>query len=201
MKMTKKIQIILMIFILSISHYKVIAQNDSIQDNSYYFDDGGISESKSLVKINVFSIVNGDLPVYYERIIGKSFSIEFGAGILLPYYIPELPQLFSGESEIANPDFGHSIWIHPKYYVQHESPELNYLGIQIRRRNYNQDNQTIIFTDLTFNYGLQLIVGKRLVFDCNVGVGFRYKTQESLNIEKEISGLAFPIGIKLGIIL
>ena len=190
-----------MVYILLISHHKVIAQNDSIQDNSYYFDDGGISESKNLVKINVLSIVNGDLPVYYERIIGKSFSIEFGAGILLPYYIPELPQLFLDEPEIENPDFGHSLWIHPKYYIQHEAPELNYLGIQFRRRSYTQDNQAIIFTDLTFNYGLQLIVGKRLVFDYNVGVGFRYKTQESLNIEKEISGLALPIGTKLGIIL
>ena len=199
--MTKKIQVILLVYILLISHHKVIAQNDSIQDNSYYFDDGGISESKNLVKINVLSIVNGDLPVYYERIIGKSFSIEFGAGILLPYYIPELPQLFLDEPEIENPDFGHSLWIHPKYYIQHEAPELNYLGIQFRRRSYTQDNQAIIFTDLTFNYGLQLILGKRFVFDYNVGVGFSFKTQKSLNIEKEISGVALPIGVKLGIIL
>ena len=199
--MMKYIQLIVMIFILLILQYKVIAQNDSIQDNAYYFDDGGISESKNLFKINVLSIVNGDLPVYYERILGNSFSIEVGAGILLPYYIPELPNLLSGESEIENPDFGHSLWIHPKYYIQHEAPELNYIGVQFRRRYYNQDDQPIIYTDLTINFGLQLILGKRFVFDYNLGIGFRYKTQKSIHMKNEISGVALPIGIKLGIIL
>ena len=199
MKIIKKTPLLLMTFILLLLHNKVIAQNDSIQDNSYYFDDGSISESKNLVKINVLSIIIGDLPVYYERIFGKSFSIEIGAGILLPYYIPEVTQLFSNKSEIVDPNFGYSIWLHPKYYIQ-QAPELNYFGIQFRRRNYNQ---TIICTDLTFNYGLQFILGNRFILDYNVGLGFRFKTQKSPNIEKEINEVVpvLPVGVKLGIIL
>lgn len=184
-----------------LSFHKLPAQSDSTQNNAYYFDDGGVSEAKNLIKLNILSIINGDLPVYYERVLSKSFSIEIGAGILFPYYIPELPQLSSDSHRIENPDYGYSLWIHPKYYLQDQAPELTYFGIQLRRRNYNQDNETIIYTDVTLNYGLQLYFGKRFVFDYNIGIGFRFETDKAIDIRYNTSGLAVPIGIKLGVIL
>lgn len=190
-----------MTFLLLLSFEKVYTQSDSIQDNSFYFDDGGISARKNIIKINILSAINGDLPLYYERALSKSFSIEIGAGLLLPYYILELPQIFSTEAEIINPDFGYSLWIHPKYYLQQNAPELNYFGVQIRKRNYNQNNQTIVYTDVTLNYGLQLILGKRIAFDYNVGIGVRFKREKSTSEKNVITGIALPIGIKIGIII
>lgn len=197
----KKMSRLLLIAMMLLSHHLVVAQKDTLPDNSYYFDDGGISERKNIFKVNILAIVSGDLPFYYERILGKSFGLEIGAGLLLPYYLPDLPNLFTEEYEVENPDFGHSLWIHPKYYIQPKAPEFGYFGIQLRRRHYNQNNQSIIFSDLTINYGFQLFLGKRFIFDYNVGIGSSFKTQKSLNIKNEKSGLAIPIGIKLGILL
>lgn len=199
MKIT--LRIVLFLSILVVSTDTLQAQNDSIQDNSYIFDDGGISESKNLIKVNVLSIINGDLPFYYERILSKSLSIEIGAGILLPYFVPELPQLFSDEPEIENPDLGYSIWVNPKYYYHQKAPEMGYMGIQYRRRNYNVENESIILTDLTVNFGFQLNFGKRLVVDYNIGAGYKFKTLKSINIKNKPSEVSLPIGIKLGFIL
>ncbi len=197
--MRKKHFILILLFVLISSSIELIAQNDSIKDNSYYFDDSGISEAKNIVKLNILSIINGDLPLYYERILSKSISIEVGVGLLLPYYIPELPQILSEEaSDIKNPDLGYSLWIHPKLYIFHEAPELSYIGMQLRRRNYNQDYQTFRYTDITVNYGIQFIVGKRIVFDCNIGLGLFINAKKSTLNDSYIDGIALPLGVKIG---
>lgn len=188
-------------FFLFLSFDTVYAQSDSIQDNSYYFDDGGISDAKNVIKLNILSTINGDLSLFYERVLFNSFSIEFGAGLILPYYITELPKLFSDEAEIKKPDSGYSLWIHPKYYFQQKAPELYFIGIQIRRRNYNQDYQTIVYTDITLNYGLQLILAKRIAFEYNIGIGYRFSDETASSQKTGINELIIPIGIKFGIII
>ncbi|MCK4662030.1 MAG: hypothetical protein KAT68_04150 [Bacteroidales bacterium] len=194
--------ILILFFLLQLSNTKLLAQNDSLNDISYYLDDDrGISDGRNLVKINFLSIINGDIPVYYERILSKSIGIEVGVGLLLPYYCFEISNLFSEDTKIENPDYGYSLWIQPKYYFQQKAPELNYFGIQLRQRNYNQDNQTIVFTDLTINLGLQFIIRKRIIFDYNVGVGCRFINEKSADINKSFGGLAIPTAFKLGYIL
>lgn len=182
----------------------LLAQNDSIQDNSYYFDDGGVAGSRNLLKINLLAVVHGDLAFNYERILSKRFSLEVGAGILLPYHIPDAAELILEEFPIQDPKNGYSLWIHPRYYVLDNAAERFYLGIQLRRRNYNLDNagnQTIIYSDITYNCGFQWIIGKRYVFDLNYGLGFRSITKKGPGPDCENGTLTIPFGIKLGIIL
>ncbi|MFH2143964.1 MAG: hypothetical protein ABIJ97_16180 [Bacteroidota bacterium] len=198
--MNRKYLVLISLFVLQLPVNKFLAQNDSIEDISYYFDDGGISEGKNIVKLNVLAIINGDLPVSYEKTLTNLFSIEVGVGLLLPYYFPEVPQVFEDETEIENPDFGYSLLVNPKFYLQHKAPELNYLGVQYRRRNYNLIDNTIVYTDITINCGLQLNFAKRFVVDYNVGLGYRFKKGGATN-SYNISNVAIPVSIKLGYIL
>ncbi|RMG83907.1 MAG: hypothetical protein D6707_00145, partial [Bacteroidetes bacterium] len=188
----KNIQVILGIF-FCFSLSNGFAQNDTIQDLSQYFDDGKISNSKNIVKINATSIINGDLPVYYERPLTNSFSVELGAGLLLPYYFPEI--FFPDETDyepITNSNLGYSLWFFPKIYLFSPS-EFSYVGFMYRRRAY-QNEQTVIYNDFTISSGYQINPVKRLVLDIYLGVGIRFKTQESLDIKNESIGTIIPIG-------
>lgn len=174
-------------------HSFIIAQESDTTNIFYYFDDGGISNSRNVVKFNTLSILNGDLPVYYEVALNNAFTLEVGAGILLPYYFPKLNFFYDEDFKINNPDFGYSIWVHPKFYGKREAPQNYYIGIQYRRRNFNQDNQEIVYVDYTFNVGMQLIMKDRLIFDYNVGVGYKKDIKDTNSIFA-----VMPIGIKLG---
>ena len=195
------------LFVLQLFIINVNAQVDTT-NNAYFFDDGGISNAKNIFKVNVISIINGDLPFYYERVLNKSFGLEVGAGILLPYYIPEIIPLLSGETIINNPNYGYSIWFQPKYYLLKKAPEYSYMSFQYRRRNYYQNIQSIVFSDITFGYGTQLFIGKRFLFDYNTGIGYRHVIikQEDVNIStrddvyNNINGVLLYINIKLGLI-
>lgn len=193
-EMRRKYPILILLFVLLLSNTMLLAQNDSINDISYYFDDG-ISGQKNLIKLNAMSIINGDLPVFYERILGNSIGIEVGVGLLLPYYVYELGDIFTEGAKIENFNLGYSLWIHPKYYVTHNAPELGYWGIQFRKRNYSQ---TKSFTDITINTGAQYIIGKRMTISVNVGMGIRFnkdKTNETSELEE---GFIIPFAIKIG---
>lgn len=183
--------------LLSLFFYtgKIQAQEESL---SNYFNDGGISNSKNIVKINTFSILLGDIPITYERIIGQSFGIEVGAGMIIPLETPfDLLNSFSGKGDPTN---GYSIWVFPKYYIQHEAPEKNYMGFQYLRRKYQYENHSEITTSVTYNFGLQLLLGKRFIFDYNVGVGFWFSDREEIYTDSRKAGVALPIAIKLGTI-
>ncbi len=166
-------------------------------DNSKYFDDGKISEAKNVIKLNLSSIIHGDVPIFYERAIGNSFAIEVGAGLLMPYYVPDLIQLLSDEKDFSDPDSGYSLWFQPKFYFGGNAPELVYVGLQYRRRNYKKDSSTFVYTDISFNYGYQLILGKRIALDYSSGVGFRFRGGD---LESGISGVIVPVHLKLGVL-
>lgn len=191
--------VLLILICLRFSH--VLAQANDPQDNSNYFDDDGISNARTIVKINVLAIANGDLPLHYERIFGKSFGVEVGLGLLLPYYYPELPRLFTNEGTVDNLGFGHSLWIHPKYYVQGQAPTLNYYGLQFRRRNYSQNDRSIVYKDIVFTYGFQVDLSGRLMLDLSLGLGFQSIKESLLGDSADSTDLVFPIGVKIGMLL
>lgn len=194
--------IIVLLFLLVACGIKqeVNAQNDNILDNSHYFDDEGGIGYRNLVKVNTFSAITGDLPIYYERVLHKLFALEVGAGVILPFYTPEIPKESSLiDRHLKNPESGYSIWIQPKYYFQGYAPELNYLGVQFRKRHYNQEGATIVHTDYTVNWGIQMKAGKFFVIDYSIGIGVRFKDYSSNDIENEVTAV-MPIGLKFGII-
>ena len=195
---------------------KLLAQNDSI--NAQYFSDNGIAGGKNVIKLNMLSPIVGELAVHYERVLTDMMSLEVGGGAMLSYHVPDLIDILSGDGgDITDPSLGYCLYIHPKFYPQREAPELSFTGPMYRKRVYNMADRKVVYNDLTWNYGFQLMLAHRMVLDYNLGLGFRFKSAEFItdpdaanipfynnNYEDyrfRISGLAMPWTIKLGIIL
>ena len=199
-KIKYQIQILLTAFLLFAFQQPIQAQKDSTNNISHYLDDGGLTDVNQVLKVNVISIVNGDLPLYYERAFGKSFGIEIGAGILLPYYTsPRLSGIFSQKFEINNQNLGYSIWFQPKYYVRRDALDSYYIGLQFKRKDFNQNIKTQVITGYTLNYGFQFILGKRIIIDLSAGLGISsLKTKQRQNNAIKITALTIPLDLKIG---
>lgn len=173
----KKLTVIFLFFV-QFCGFEVLAQINS-DSLTKYFDDGGISNAKNIVKVNLASTISGDASVFYERIVGSVFSVEVGTGLLLKHYIPDYYE-FSNPDEISeivadSIKGGYSLWFAPKIYYLKSAPELGYAGIQFRQRNYIMEHQNVTYNDVMFIGGFQKIIKKRLIMDLNFGVGIRLK--------------------------
>ncbi len=191
---------------ISISSITLYAQNDSIQDLDYYFDDKGRGDRPSdfrlgdqLVKVNLLAIIHGDLPFYYEKIINDFLSLEIGAGLLLPYYIPEVVQIFTLEDEISDLNLGYSFWLFPKYYFSADAPNGWYGGPQIRTRHYKSDNGNFSYFDFTYNVGYLHTFGEIFLIEINAGTGYRFKNNNKLKSYGESDNFVIPFSVKFGI--
>lgn len=177
---------------------------DSDDELSNYFDDGGISTAKNTVKFNLASAVSGDFTISYERILKSNWGFEIGFGRLADYYNPDLYEYFSNNEdlediEIPNPTGGYSYIISPKYYYLDDAPLDVYASIEYRYRFYDYINNTsITVRDITANYGFQFMVYKKLIMDVNYGLGFRAKTLEINNVEESTINLTMPLSVKVG---
>ena len=199
--MQKSLTFLAVAFLLFSIPKMLHSQDEPVQDVSYYLNDSGFSQRKNVIKLNLSSIVYGDLPIYYERALTNSLSVEVGAGIILPYYFPELSLLDKEDNGVVNPIGGTSIWIQPKIYYGGRAPENSYVSIQWRQRRYNLENNEITHTDITANFGYQLVLGKRFIIDYNTGIGFSMQKSKIDDGTEDFTGLSMPIGIRLGIIL
>lgn len=193
--------LVLLTFIFTSIH--AIAQ-DEPDDNSKYFDESrSFSEGKNLFKINLSTIINGDIVFYWEKVLGNSFTIETGAGILLPYYTFELADamfnsdVVSEQFNIDEPGSGFSLWLQPKIYPKKIAPEANYWGLQYRLRNYYLDNKNVQYHDIALNYGVQMIFKNNFILDYTFGIGARVKKTNKNNISNITGGLITPIQLKL----
>lgn len=179
------------------------AQNDTIRDNSYYFDDG-ISQEKGILKVGAFAIIKGEIPFSYEMPITRSLTIEAGVGLLLPYNIPEWPNrpLFNFDSQER--DMGYSLMIHPKYYILQSYPESVYVGLQFHKKEFEQEDELIKYVDTTLLFGYQWIIGEKYTLDIQYGAGYRAAESGASETHLENSTtntFVIPFNIKLGIIL
>lgn len=190
---------ILIVSLALIFSTSLYAQSEN--DISQYFDDGGVSESKNILKINLASALNGDISVHYERAVASNVSIEVGVGKLLPFYNFELPKLYESDFGIKDPDNGFSWSLQSKFYVWSQNTlEEGYAGFQISQRRYAT---TSTYTDLTMNYGVQLLLGKGFIVDLGIGIGGRFREvkDEAIKLREEDlreKQLIYPINIKTG---
>lgn len=179
------------------------AQDSGSSDVSYYLDDGKKGSAGNIIKINLASLLPGDLSFSYERKINKTFSIEGSAGLLLPYYTPEAFGIFTDRQEIIDPQGGYSFSIQPKIYYAGKGFDYVYTGLQYRRRHYNlEDGVEIEFSDFTINYGYQFFITGRWMLDYHLGIGFRFKKYSGLSPKAgqraEIGGIVMPLALKIG---
>lgn len=192
--------ILLAILVVFFANNIIIAQNDSTDNMSYYFDDGGISESRNILKLNVLSTINGDVSMSYERIFNPSFGLEVGLGVIVPFYITEFPYFLLGDEPITDPTFGYSVCFQPRYYLFGEAPELIYIGLLVRERKYVYNDENIVLTDLVLNYGGQYSIGRRMTFDYSFGIGIR-ANENKFSFKFDDLDFVMPCAIKFGYLL
>ena len=142
-----------------------MAQTDSVTLD-YYFDDQGISTG-IMIKTDLVSIIHGDVPLIVESRPKRNLTFEGGLGVLLPYYVHDfLPLAFSENKGIDNNRYGYSARLHLKWYIQ--APEMKYWGIQYYHRAFDH----IKVHEWFFTRGDQRIIGKRLLVDVALGLGY-----------------------------
>jgi len=149
---------------------------------------------KNVIKINAFSFLRGEFPVYYERAITHDVSVEIAAGITFRNYIPltmfgdEVDDFSAGTEIKIGPSF-HAGFRY--YFLDDIEPQGGYLQLgfsylqyikDIRPKDVNgeitdvryRDTQT--FNDIRLVYGYQLLSARsNWLFDFYGGVGMRDK--------------------------
>jgi len=158
-------------------------------------------EPEGIYKLNVASLINGDMSFSYERILSDFFSVEAGVGYLLPYHLYDITSRFENWISL-NPDFGYSILFSPKFYALGEAPDFKYYAIQYRLRHYVQNKESIIFNDFSFIMGSQFIMDRKYILDVFVGAGGRHYSDEfkvSNNFNFNSSPL-WILGCKVGFV-
>lgn len=195
--------IYIILIIASFANAKLYAQMND--ETAAYFDDNNISSGNNLIKFDLVSLIHGDLAFSYERFLIDQISIEVGAGILLPYYTPQLLYIIDSEMEeedpfeITDPHSGYSFLLRGKYYYDIYR-EGGYFAMQYRHRNYKLTDSRVIHNDLTFNYGYQIIFRNNFLLDLSAGIGARFKKAIEIETFKQVEFL-YDISIKVGYIL
>jgi hypothetical protein len=166
-----------------------------------YFEDDGPKSGDNQVKIDVLTIVFGELPVSYERAITDNFSLEIGVGILLPYHVPEF---VSGVEKFETVDGGSTFRIEAKYLEDYNSRIKRFYSLRFRQRNFKLPTEDLKARDLSFLSGIQMMVGKGIVLDYYVGLGYQFgdgdQAEEESFGETLDQRIFIPFGAKIGII-
>lgn len=171
----------------------------SQEDVSQYFDDGGISQRKNQVFINLSAMINGDFTVSYQRRFTDVVFLEAGLGVLTPNFLFEAGDF--GNSIFVQPYLGNgglSYFIQPKFQYSGDDRYSFTLGGKFRNRAYRADGaSTLTVKDYIFYTSAAYNMGRFMVLE--FGTGFGLSTRDSF-MGREI-GFAYPLDIKLGFIL
>jgi hypothetical protein len=168
------------------------------EDVSTYFDDGGISNPKNIIKVNANYCIGGDISFSYEYIFTDRFALEAGYGTITHIF-----DIFGELDEYVSKNLvegGYSYLILPKMYFLQKAPLYNYCGILYRNRLFKHTYKDVYVRDISVVYGVQFNWGKRVYFDYIVGIGNSrirsYKRHTYDNIENTI---LFSLRLSLGI--
>ena len=145
----------------------------------------------NLVKINPLLILNGDIPVYFERRIKNQLSVEGGVGVTYNDYIYNGFNLADTDLYDENREYklGYSVVGSVKFYPSRYTKALDefYFGPEIRFRKYNSQlseyssNDVLLGTypehrtliDFKLMIGYIAYASDFVIFDFYGGVGMR----------------------------
>ncbi|MDR0230940.1 MAG: hypothetical protein LBI82_02340 [Dysgonamonadaceae bacterium] len=219
----KKLFFLIFLVIFSSS---VIAQ-DVNQTNSIaqYLDDGGRAKATNILKTDPVLIYQGTVPFIWEHLFSRNFSLEMGAGVVLPFY--NRPLIYGGDlgqNSLKSPRLGGSLHLSPKilnafsqklFSNQGNGFEAYYVSFPLSLRIY--PGQLVLF-DGGLALGKQWMFDNRLTIDISAGIALtcqfsidkksyvfnaedRYDYPENLGLEgsyPDILYLTFPISVKIG---
>lgn len=178
--------------------FPAFAQEDDV---SQYLDDGGISLSKNILKVNLANVLIGEVPVSYERILGDAFGLEVGGAYILPYYGGTLLDEFTGNYHSGYPSSGKGFMVSPRYYMGREAPEKRHIGLQYRRRFVSYSNlSSEVRTDFSLVSGSQWVLGNRFVLDMESGLAYSIVELYDAGMLYRASDITFQVSLKTGIL-
>lgn len=205
----KKLTVIFLFFI-QFCGIEVLAQSDTIPNNSYYFDESGSTNKKNMFKLNVLSTIYGKMDISYERRV-KSFAYEIGAGLIFPYYLKGFDEILyekagAGWEEEIDSQGGASFYGNIKYFLKKDAPKLTYISLGGNLRQYEVPQGVAGTVEAKLAYGYQYIYHEKFVFDVNIGIGIRGKdltyldseTEEVIKTAKSYTMISVPIAFKIG---
>lgn len=159
-------------FLLFLSMSALSMAQSGDDDVDQFFDDYEVN-SNNIVKFNLTGLYIGEAAFFYERILFDRVGIEAGAGIMLPYYNPELQYTIgSSVNALEEPSGGYSFHVQPKLYHS-TAPEGMYYSIYYRHRNYKQNDSSFVYNDIVATSGIQRFITDRIGFDLTYGIGIR----------------------------
>lgn len=191
----------------------ISAQTGKREDISELLDDGGISNAKNLLKLNLVQPLAGDFSLAFERQLSKKFTLQANIGKVLPFYLIDLSGLYNRialsdpRQDLSNLTGGFSFGLTPKYFLRGLAPEYYYLALDYQYRRYNRTaNYDLVFTDYQFLSGFSQFFGTRFVLEFYVGLGIRQFKYEAKPGNRDLSVLNriipnLPLGLRVGIIL
>ena len=182
---------------------------DSLNQNVGYVTYNKISgydlplhnEQKHLFKLNPLLIINGDLPVYYERRLTHNWALEGSIGVTLKDYLYDLfyfdPSAPSDVRLAPERKYkaGYSFSLSPRFYPSgtFEETDIFYFAPEVRFRKYrsqalkSESSNSTFEEDFVDEYrqliDLKLTFGYVTYLDDNIfiewygGIGVRMRTQ------------------------
>lgn len=135
---------------------------------SQYLDDGGRAKATDVLKTDPVAIYQGTVPFIWEHLFGDYFSLEMGAGVVLPFYNRPLLHFGGGENSLTSPHWGGSVYLSPKYIFGQGSLDAFYAAIPLPLRWY--PGQLALF-DPALVFGRQWLFNSRLTIDVSIGFG------------------------------
>lgn len=175
------------------------AQEEVNKNVSEYFEDGGISRSKNLIKLNVFSTISGNLAITYERLFTENFTADASIGFLLPYTIEPIPEIFFSDKLFPGRDMGYSFALQLKLFL-YEPHDRVYYSVKYSHNEFSR--HTVDFREqlITFHCGYQFYIRKRINLEFAFGLGFRSITTSPDEVGS-IVNIVLPLTFNIGYLL
>jgi len=193
------------------------------EDMSQYSSEKSGIYKKNALKINPLLIVNGEIPIYYERSLNKHFALEAAIGITFKNYLGDfLDELddefnsFDNEEILSNPSFKLGL----RYYTEGVGLDGFYFSVEYAKRKYSSSVLLVpgvpAFKEETSINEFKLIVGNQehnywdsFFIDYYAGVGVRNQNISEVgetfgNVrgytinKRDKSGPALYLGLKVG---
>lgn len=150
------------------------------------------------IKYNLSAQIIGDMTFSVEPNLPGRYTIELGAGILMPYYFPEIHYIHHWpDFPIGKVNGGFSAIITGKIFKD-ETPEGVFYGVGYRFRNYNDQNTAPLrLHDIYFTYGIQGFFNDFLGYEASAGIGGRVSNRTNSNNDYNYPHFIYPIFLKI----